>query len=249
MVEKIEQKRMDPLGIPVALSMLGTTTPGALRCKKILERKGFEVVTFHQNGTGGIAMEDMIREGAFKGVLDLNLHEIGDRYVGGLHGAIRGDRLEAAGDLGIPQVVAPGSINYVVLGPLDTLPREWRSRKLIVHNPSLTLVRLNRDELSEVGKVVADKLNRAKGPAHLFIPLRGFSYPDREEMPHWEPEGNQAFIDSLKAHLNPSVPIRELDAHINDPEFINPVTETFISVMQKHYGPTGFRQVTRHLDT
>jgi len=232
MVENIERRTTEPAGIPVALSMLGTTTPGALRCKKILERKGFEVVTFHQNGTGGIAMEDMIREGAFKGVLELNLHEIGDRYVGGLHGAIREDRLEAAGDLGIPQVVAPGSINYVVLGPLAMLPPEWRSRKLIVHNPSLTLVRLNRDELSEVGKLVADKLNRAKGPVHVFIPLRGFSYPDREGLPHWEPEGNQAFIDSLKANLNPSIPIRELDAHINDPDFIDPVVEAFLSMMK-----------------
>jgi uncharacterized protein (UPF0261 family) len=232
MVENIEQRTTGPAGIPVALSMLGTTTPGALRCKKILERKGFEVVTFHQNGTGGIAMEDMIREGAFKGVLDLNLHEIGDRYVGGLHGAIREDRLEAAGELGVPQIVAPGSINYVVLGPLAMLSPEWRSRKLIVHNPSLTLVRLNQDELSEVGKLVADKLNRAKGPVHVFIPLKGFSYPDREGLPHWEPEGNQAFIDSLKANLNPSIPIRELDAHINDPEFIDPVTESFLLMMK-----------------
>lgn len=238
MVEKIEQRRTEPAGIPVALTMLGTTTPGALRCKKILEQKGFEVVTFHQNGTGGIAMEDMIREGTFKGVLDLNLHEIGDRYVGGLHGAIREDRLEAAGELGIPQVVAPGSINYVVLGALNTLSQEWRARKYIVHNPSLTLVRLNRDELSAVGKMVAEKLNRAKGPVHLFIPLRGFSYPDREGMPHWEPEGNQAFIHSLKANLNPSVSLRELDAHINDPEFIDPVAETFLSLMKEHYNLT-----------
>jgi uncharacterized protein (UPF0261 family) len=163
--------------------MLGTTTPGALRCKGILESKGFEVVTFHQNGTGGIAMEDMIREGAFQGVLDLNLHEIGDRLAGGLHGAIREDRLEAAGALGIPQVVVPGSINYVVLGPLDSLSAEWRSRKLIIHNPNLTLVRLSPDELRSVGKIVAEKLNRAKGSTHLFIPLRGFSYPDRKTIP------------------------------------------------------------------
>ncbi len=232
MVEAIGEKLMKPEGIPVAMSMLGTTTPGALRCKRILERQGFEVVTFHQNGTGGIAMEDMIREGAFKGVLDLNLHEIGDRFVAGLHGAIREDRLEAAGDLGIPQVVAPGSINYVVLGPLDHLPPDWRSRKLIVHNPNLTLVRLSPDELHSVGKLVAEKLNRAKGPTRLFIPLKGFSYPDRENLPHWEPEGNQAFIDSLKANLKPSIPITELDAHINDPEFIDPVTEAFLSMMK-----------------
>jgi uncharacterized protein (UPF0261 family) len=233
MVEGLEEHPMTPEGIPVALSMLGTTTPGALRCKGVLESKGFEILAFHQNGTGGIAMEDMIRDGFFKGVLDLNLHEIGDRFLGGLHGAIREDRLEAAGAVGIPQVVAPGSINYVVLGPLNSLTEEWRSRKLIVHNPNLTLVRLTPDELRQVGKVVAQKLNRAKGPTRVFIPLKGFSYPDREGLPHWEPEGNQAFIDSLKAHLNPSIPWVELNAHINDPEFIDPVTEAFLLMMKR----------------
>jgi uncharacterized protein (UPF0261 family) len=236
MVESLEEKLLKPEKISVAMSMLGTTTPGALRCKRILEDRGFEVVTFHQNGTGGIAMEDMVREDAFQGVLDLNLHEIGDRFVGGLHGAIREDRLEAAGASGIPQIVAPGSINYVVLGPLDSLSAEWRSRKLIVHNPNLTLVRLSPDELRSVGKIVAEKLNRAKGPTHFFIPLRGFSYPDRENHPHWDPEGNRAFIDSLKARLNPSVPLTELDAHINDLEFINPVTEVFLSMMKGFKG-------------
>jgi len=232
MMENLEGKLLRPEKTPVAMSMLGTTTPGALRCKAIVEGRGFEVVTFHQNGTGGIAMEDMIREGAFEAVLDLNLHEIGDRFVGGLHGAIREDRLEAAGALGIPQVVVPGSINYVVLGPLDGLRAEWRSRRLIVHNPNLTLVRLSPDELRSVGRIVAEKLNRAKGPTHFFIPLRGFSYPDRENHPHWDPEGNQAFIDSLKASLNPSIPLTELDAHINDPEFIDPVAEVFLSMMK-----------------
>jgi len=236
MAESSEKGLMKSERIPVALSMLGTTTPGALRAKTFLEQEGYEVVAFHQNGTGGIAMEDMIREGAFKGVLDLNLHEIGDRFVGGLHGAIRGDRLEAAGEMGIPQVVAPGSINYVVLGPMDSLTAEWRSRKLIVHNPSLTLVRLSPGELQEVGKLVAEKLNRAKGPVQVFIPLRGFSYPDKENLPHWEPEGNQAFINFLKAHLNSSIPVAELDAHINDPEFIDPAVEAFLSMMTGHEG-------------
>ncbi len=233
MVSGLDENPMKPEKIPVAMSMLGTTTPGALRCKGILEQEGFEVVTFHQNGTGGIAMEDMIREGAFRGVLDLNLHEIGDRFVGGLHGSIREGRLEAAAEIGIPQVVAPGSINYVVLGPLENLPPEWKLRKLIVHNPNLTLVRLNPDELRGVGKIVAEKLNRAKGPTHVFIPLRGFSYPDRKNLSHWEPEGNQAFIDSLKSNLSRTIPVTELDAHINDPEFIDPVAQTFVSMMKK----------------
>ena len=231
MVENIGEETFKPQGIPVALSMLGTTTPGALRCKELLERNGLEVVTFHQNGTGGIAMEDMIRNGDFKGALDLNLHEIGDRFAGGLHGAIREDRLEAAGDIGIPQVVAPGSINYQVLGPLDSLSPAMKARKLIVHNSYLTLVRLTPEELVAVGKLVSKKLNRAKGPTEVFVPLRGFSFPDRDNMPHWEPEGNQAFINAMKANLKSNIPVVELDAHINDPEFIDPVTERFLELI------------------
>jgi uncharacterized protein (UPF0261 family) len=214
--------------------MLGTTTPGALRAKKTLEENGYEVVAFHQNGTGGIAMEDMILEGAFQGVLDLNLHEIGDRFVGGLHGAIREGRLTAAGAMGVPQVVAPGSGNYTVQGAPETLSEDMKRRKHFNYNPHLTLVRLTLEELKEVGKEIAQKLNEAKGPVKLFIPLNGFSFPDREGLPHWEPEGNQALIDVLKENLSSSIPLVELNAHINDPEFIDPVVEEFMSMMKKH---------------
>ena len=236
MVEALEETETKPRGIPVALSMLGTTTPGALRIKAVLERRGYEVVTFHQNGTGGIAMEEMIREGAFQGVLDLNLHEIGDRFVGGLHSDPLRERLEAAGEMGIPQVVAPGSINYAVWGPFASLSGELRSRKYIIHNPNMTLVRLSPEELRSVGKLTAEKINRAKGPTRVFIPLRGFSFPDRENLPHWEPGGNRAFIESLKAHLHPSVAWVELDAHINDPEFIDPLANAFLSMMEEFLG-------------
>lgn len=177
-------------------------------------------------------MEDMIRGADFKGVLDLNLHEIGDRYVGGLHGAIRGDRLEAAGEMGVPQFIAPGSINYMVLGPLESLSPEMRARKLIVHNSYLTLVRLSHEELRGVGKLVAKKLNRASGVARVFIPLQGYSFPDRHNLPHWDPAGNKVFVEALKAALKPQIPLVEIDAHINDPEFIDPIIEEFLSVMQ-----------------
>ncbi len=216
----------------VALSMLGTTTPGAMRAIATLERSGFEVVAFHQNGTGGIAMEDMIREGAFQGVLDINTHEIGDRVVGGLHGAIADYRLESAGAMGLPQVVAPGSAYYTVQGPVDELPPHMRGRKMIAHNVHHTLVRLSVEELIETGRITARKLNAAKGPVHLFLPLKGMAYPDREGLGHWDPEADRAFYDAIKRHLDPKVPVTELDAHINDPEFIDPVAEKFLSFME-----------------
>ncbi|MFH1968862.1 MAG: Tm-1-like ATP-binding domain-containing protein [Verrucomicrobiota bacterium] len=232
MVASLREEDLQPVGIPVAMSMLGTTTPGALRAKKILTEHGFEVVAFHQNGTGGIAMEDMILEGAFKGVLDLNLHEIGDSFVHGLHAAIRAGRLERAGALGLPQIVAPGSINYTVQGPPEGYAENMKGRKIFYYNKTLTLVRLLPDELKQVGKIVAQKLNRARGPVKLFIPLRGFAFPDREGLPLWEPEGNKAFIDSVKQHLAPAVSLVEIDAHINDADFIDPVAAEFISIMK-----------------
>lgn len=218
--------------IPVAMSMLGTTTQGAMRAIATLESKGYEVVAFHQNGTGGIAMEDMIREGAFKGVLDLNTHEIGDRVVQGLHGAIADYRLESAGAMGLPQVVAPGSAYYTVQGPVDELPPDMRGRKLIVHNPHHTLVRLNDQELAETGRLTARKLNAAKGPVHLFLPLRGMAYPDSEGLGHWDPESDRAFYKVIKDNLDSRIPVTEIDAHINDPEFIDPVVEKFLSFME-----------------
>ena len=147
----------------MAMSMLGTTTPGGLQAKKILEDNGYEVVTFHQNGTGGIAMEDMISEGVIQGVLDLNLHEIGDRYLGGLHGAIRADRLTAAGAKGLLQVIAPGSGNYTVQGSPESLSDDMRRRKHFNYNPHLTLVRLRPEELIHVAKEISHKLNPARG--------------------------------------------------------------------------------------
>jgi uncharacterized protein (UPF0261 family) len=218
--------------IPVAMSMLGTTTQGAMRAIATLESKGYEVVAFHQNGTGGIAMEDMIREGNFKGVLDLNTHEIGDRVVEGLHGAIADYRLESAGAMGLPQVVAPGSAYYTVQGPEDELPPNMQGRKLIVHNPHHTLVRLNDEELAETGRLTARKLNAAKGPVHLFLPLRGMAYPDSPGLGHWDPESDRAFYKVIKDNLDPRIPVTEIDAHINDPEFIDPVVEKFLSFME-----------------
>jgi uncharacterized protein (UPF0261 family) len=217
--------------VPVALSMLGTTTQGAMRAIRLLSEKGYDAVAFHQNGTGGIAMEDMICEGIFRGVLDLNLHELGDSVVKGLHASIRDYRLEAAGALGLPQVVAPGSINYAVMGPVETLSPEILQRKYIVHNSQLTLVRLSMEELTKAAILTAERLNKAKGPTHVFIPLRGFSYPDHEGRAHWDPEVNEVFIRTLKSRLSPQIQYDEVDCHINDDEFIDVVVNELVRLM------------------
>jgi uncharacterized protein (UPF0261 family) len=217
---KIEKPRKKQIG----MTIYGTTTPGCMMAKAYLEKKGFEVVAFHPNGTGGRAMEEMVEEGVLSGVLDMTTHELTDELVGGLHRA-GPNRLEAAGRKGIPQVVVPGSIDFIVTGPISSLPPEYRNRKYITHNPSISLVRASPDELETVGKIMASKLNGAKGPTVVMIPLKGFSYPNRKGEALYDEGGNQAFIKTLKENLR-DIRVIEVDAHINDPEFAHEAAQT-----------------------
>lgn len=228
MVESKEEFKR-PEKKQIGMTIYGTTTPGCMVAKASLESRGFEVVAFHPNGTGGRAMEEMIEEGILNAVLDMTTHELTDELFGGLHRA-GPKRLESAGRIGIPQVVVPGSIDFIVTGPMDTLSQEYRSRKYIAHNPNITLVRTTPEEMKAIGKIMASKLNEARGPTLVMIPLRGFSYPNRKGEALYDEEGNQAFITSLKENLR-GIRVIEVDAHINDPEFANEaaqVMETLI---------------------
>jgi uncharacterized protein (UPF0261 family) len=226
-IDKSEKKQ-------IGMTIYGTTTPGCMVAKAYLESKGFEVVAFHPNGTGGKAMEEMIEEGILNGVLDMTTHELTDELVGGLHRA-GPNRLEGAGRKGIPQVVVPGSIDFIVTGPASSLPPEYRNRKYIAHNPSMSLVRTSSEEMKMVGKIMASKLNEARGPTIVMIPLRGFSYPNRKGEALYDEEGNQAFINTLKRDLK-GVKVIEVDAHINDPEFANEAAQTMEKLFSKDKG-------------
>jgi uncharacterized protein (UPF0261 family) len=230
-IERPEKKQ-------IGMTIYGTTTPGCMVAKAYLESKGFEVVAFHSNGTGGRAMEEMVEEGILNGVLDMTTHELTDELVGGLHRA-GPNRLEAAGRKGVPQVVVPGSIDFIVTGPAMSLPPEYRNRRSIAHNPNITLVRTSSEEMEKVGKIMASKLNKAKGPTIVMIPLRGFSYPNRKGEPLYDEEGNRAFIQSFRENVG-DIKVIEIDAHINDPEFANEAAQT----MEKLFQPFMLRKHT-----
>jgi uncharacterized protein (UPF0261 family) len=233
MVER-ETKIDKPEKNQIGMTIYGTTTPGCMVAKAYLESKGLEVVAFHPNGTGGRAMEEMIEEGILNGVLDMTTHELTDELVGGLHRA-GPNRLEAAGRKGIPQVVVPGSIDFIVTGPISSLRPEYRNRKYIAHNPNITLVRTSSEEMKTIGKIMASKLNEASGPTIVMIPLRGFSYPNRKGEALYDEEGNQAFIKTLKRNLK-GVKVIEIDAHINDPEFAREAARRMEELLAEHKG-------------
>lgn len=214
----------------IGTTMLGLTTPCVLRARAALENAGYEVVTFHPNGTGGRCLERLVEDGLIKGVLDLSLQEITGYICHGLFDA-GAERLSAAGRLALPQVVAPGGADYIVLGPLDSLSKEQRNRPIITHNPNITLVRTSKDEMQLVGRMIASRLNASHGAVAVLVPMGGFSFSDRPGHAFFDPQADQALVDALENDLNSRIELIKVDAHINDPYFAEAAADKMLAYM------------------
>ncbi|MBM3694928.1 MAG: UPF0261 family protein [Actinobacteria bacterium] len=199
-------------------TMFGNTTPAVATARHWLEERGYEVLVFHATGTGGQAMEALMEAGLITGVLDVTAAELADELVGGL-GSAGPRRLEVAGRLGLPQVVAPGAADMVNFGPPDTVPERFRGRRFYRHNPAVTLMRTSVEECAALGRIMADRLNRASGPLTVFLPLRGFSAIGVEGEVFHDPAADAALVGGLKGALAAAVEVVEMDTHINAPEF------------------------------
>jgi uncharacterized protein (UPF0261 family) len=218
----------------VGATMFGVTTPCVTRARERLEELGYEVLVFHATGTGGQSMEALIRGGFIAAALDATTTELADDLVGGVLSA-GPDRLEAAGEVGIPQVVSLGALDMVNFGPMETVPERFRERRLYVHNPTITLMRTTPEECAELGRRIARKLNAARGPVSLFIPLRGISLIAVEGQVFYDPEADKALLAALRADLDHSVDVRELNTDINDPAF----AEAMADRLHALYGAAG----------
>ncbi len=222
-----EARRRRPL---IAATMFGVTTPCVAEARNRLENAGYEVVTFHATGTGGRAMEGLIEDGYFDGVLDVTTTEWCDEVVGGVLSA-GPDRLGAAARKGIPQVVSVGALDMVNFGPLDPLPERFRGRTLYKHNSAVTLMRTTADECREIGRRIATQLNKSTAPVVLMLPLRGVSMIDAEGQPFYDAEADRELFAALRRHCGPTVRIRELDVHVNDTEFAHALADELLALL------------------
>ena len=220
-------------GRSVGVTMLGQTTPGVMHLRDVLERSGWQTVIFHANGVGGPAMEALARQGALAGVVDYTLSELANSLMDGIH-ATGPDRLSVAGEMGLPQVVVPGCVDFFNQGAPDTLPERYRSRRSYYHNPVATLVRLEPDEMVELGRIIANRLNGARGPVSVVAPTRGFSLSDTEGNALWFPEADAAFLDSLEAGLRPGIAFERVDATVNDRSFAEVVAARYVAITKEH---------------
>lgn len=214
----------------VAATMFGVTTPCVERAKETLERAGFEVLVFHATGNGGRAMESLIGEGMIAGVLDITTTELADELVGGFLGA-GPERLTAAGRAGVPQVVSTGAVDMVNFYAPESVPAAFRDRLFYRHNPNVTLMRTTPEENARIGADIARKLSAARGPAAVILPARGVSAIDKAGQPFDDPVARGALHAAIRDGLA-SVPVEELDLHINDPEFAEAAALRLIALMK-----------------
>ncbi len=217
----------------IALTQAGVTTPGVVAIKSQLESLGFEVIVFHCNGIGGQAMEDLMKQGAIQGVIDFSPHEITDFLYDGLMPAMPG-RMTVAGQMGIPQVVAPGCADVLLHEWRDDFPPELSERALIRHTPTHTHFRTTPDEMSAVANYIVDALNQGSGPRAVIVPLQGFSMLNQAGKPLYDETANLAFVETMREAHSPGVQLIEIDAHINDAEFAQATVQLFLDLRDKY---------------
>ena len=203
----------------VALPFFGFITQGAEATRRALEKLGYEVIAFHANGTGGMAMEQLASQGYFNGILDLAAHELADHLLDGYCGNIGPERFEPAPGQPIPRLVVPGGLDCAVLEfTRHNIPEQYKDRKIFFYD-FRSAIRLNQDETRTLADQLAEKLN--KDPSHIKIlsPLKGWSEADRDKGPLYDPPMNLFFIQRLREKLDHHIQIMEVDHHINDPQF------------------------------
>jgi uncharacterized protein (UPF0261 family) len=225
-VPSFEQAR--PL---VAASMWGITTPCVTTARQRLEELGYDVLVFHQTGTGGRSMEELIQAGLVEGVLDVTLTELVGEIASGVWPA-GPERLEVAGRLGIPQVVSLGGLDLIALGPPDPLPEPFRGRWIYRHDEHMAAARTTAEESALLAAVIARKLNAATGPVALFVPLCGFSLLSVPGAEFHDAAADAALVEGLRELIDAShVEMCEVECDINDPALAVAMAERLVELM------------------
>jgi len=208
--------------------------------RQYLEERGFIVIPCHADGVGDRAMEKLLDQGIFDGVVDIVPGGLSEQLLGG-NRAAGPDRLEAAGKRGVPQVMTPCGFDMISCGPLQRKDKSdplWISRNIadrnyFVQDSYRVQARTNVEELRLIAKTVADKLSRTRGPVKFLIPERGWSSLSVKEQPLYDPDADRIFIEELRKLLKPEVEVRKLDTHLNTKEFAMAVVEAFETMMKE----------------
>ncbi len=211
----------------VAISSFGFGEMAVQSALAMLEDAGFTPIVCHAQGKGDRAMEEMIRDGAFHGVLDICTGGIMEHLFKGNRDP-GPDRLMAAVETGIPMVLAPCGLDILSYGGRADMLELTRDRVQYVQDALRVQVRTTAEELRQAADVIAERLNRARGPWTFLIPLLGWSSLDKEGRPIYDPVADAAFVARLKEKLDDPARVRELPLHLYTPEFARAAVDEFV---------------------
>jgi uncharacterized protein (UPF0261 family) len=211
----------------LGLTMFGVTTPCVTQIVDRLNAT-YDCLVFHATGTGGQSMEKLADSRLVNGVLDITTTEVCDLLMGGIFPATE-DRFGAIARTCLPYVGSCGALDMVNFAGRETIPAQYRDRRLYEHNPQITLMRTTPDENACMGRWIGEKLNACKGPVRFLIPEGGVSALDAPGQPFWDPEADAALFGALESTLRATsnrVLIR-LPYHVNSPEFADAAVAAF----------------------
>jgi len=220
----------------IGVSSFGGTAACVDHVTERLESLGYEVILFHASGVGGKSLERLAAAGELAGVVDVTTHELADLVADGVYSAGEG-RMTGAGAAGLPQVIVPGAIDHSNLWA-DQVPERYKAREFYRYNAQNLLMRTNAEEFEKLGREFATRINAAKGPVRVLIPLEGFSEHTKRHAhdlagndrgPWKHPDDYRIFLNSLKPNLI-SARIEELPLHVNDAAFADACVDAFVEI-------------------
>ncbi len=216
----------------IGMTNLGVLTEGANIALRLFEEAGYQVIVFHAVGSGGNAMEQMMKEGIIGAVFDYALGEIADEVFSGLR-AGGDERLTVAGDLGLPQVITPGGADHLgFLVEPNTVPERWADHKVVFHNPIILAPRVNAEEMRMVARETARRLQHTRGRAFFLVPERSFSRYGLADGPLHDPEADAAFVDELEGLLPEGIELVKVDADAESSVFVEEAVRRLIQLIE-----------------
>jgi uncharacterized protein (UPF0261 family) len=211
----------------IAITIDPATEIGALHASEHLRRNGWRSQLFLMTPTDDGGLERSILDNNnIYGVLEYSLVQLAAQLI--YAETIAPYRMTAAAQVGIPQVIVPGSIDHVQIhdASIDT-----GERKRFVINESSVCVRTNADDNDFIGKEVAFKASASKGKVSVVLPLGGYSNFDEEGKPGFDSFANRTFVDSLLLWKSPHVPFVESNRHINDDLFAQIAVDQLLKLL------------------
>jgi uncharacterized protein (UPF0261 family) len=215
----------------VAISSFGFGEMAVQTAIGMLEDAGFTPIVCHAQGKGDRAMEEMIRDGAFQGAVDLCIGGVMEHLFKGNRDP-GPDRLKAAAAAGIPTVLAPCGLDILSYGGRADMLDKTKDRVQYVQDALRVQVRTTADELRQAADVIAERLNAARGEWTFLVPLKGWSSLDREGRPIYDPQADAAFVERLEAKLDHPERVKKVDLHLYTPEFARVAVDEFVRLFE-----------------